>query len=172
MRNYIISSWKNIFFPTSYILTNNLDIDKPSMSTINKFKKLDSIIYKFVKNIHSKYQLVIITNKNTNWINFCMKLLPKTSLLYYNNVIYIISSSDLYSNIFPKEYWKYKTIELCVNKIICEGSNGFILTIGTSLKNYNILDDTKIYNLDLKKDPTLDEMLDQLTNIENILKNY
>jgi hypothetical protein len=100
LKNIFLIDWDDTLFPTSWVNSNNINIQDSSSISEYKlyFLDLDKVISNFLYSLNEKGDIFIVTNATLNWIKICLSILQLTSKTIMDNKIRIISARDLYLN--------------------------------------------------------------------------
>lgn len=177
----IILDWDDTLFPTSWTMTQNIDLSNPLMRRryMKYFEELDDKLSHLLKMMYNYGDIMIITNAMPEWIELSASILPKTSILL--NVIEVISARALYQNHHNMQKWKKNAFrDIVIKKIEKNRYYNNILSIGDAEYEHNAL--VALYNLNamphkyLKsikfvKSPNHHTLLQQFIEIERNLKD-
>jgi len=138
----IILDWDDTLFPTSWLLSNNINIkinpeDIPE-NIKNEFSELEKIIFNFIDLVKDLGNLFIITNSEEGWVHFSCKFMP--NLLHILSDVHIISARNMYYDDFPKnpEIWKHKVFSNIINTYIIKNNiNNSLLDVISIGDSYN-----------------------------------
>lgn len=143
--NLILLDWDDTLFPTSWVMEKH----RNGVPITENIKKLDEILFMFLKFVCMYGKVLIITNAEKQWIKISLNLLDKTSFFIQQHIknnsfehgtITIISARDLLSGTFPEQIWVWK--ELTFKKILekyfqMNQSLLNLICIGDALYEYN-----------------------------------
>ena len=100
LTNIFLIDWDDTLFPSSWINSNNINLQNES--SINDYKlyflDLDKVVSGFLDSLNKVGDIYIVTNASLSWIKTCLNILQLTSKTIILNRIRIISARDLYSN--------------------------------------------------------------------------
>jgi hypothetical protein len=100
LTNIFLIDWDDTLFPSSWINSNNINLQNES--SINEYKlyflDLDKVVSGFLDSLNKVGDIYIVTNASLSWIKTCLNILQSTSKTIILNRIRIISARDLYSN--------------------------------------------------------------------------
>ena len=190
MENLILVDWDDTLFPTTW--TQNTEINLNDVNDVIKelFLTLDNILNNMVIRLLDHGKIRIVSNGSRGWINSCMNVLPIFSQLVELGIINIVSARDLFELDYPKEYtmWKTQAFKICVSEhLVGENVIRQIVSMGDSISEHNALMNLKdwfksgdinpdedlenkiLKSIIFKKDPELNEVIEQLNKIENML---
>lgn len=178
--NIFIIDIDDTIMPTSFILSNNIDISNEN--DIEEYKlyfiELDDLISNLLMSLDEKGYVFIVTNANIKWIEKCLKILPITKNIIEEKNIQIISARDRYKSTKMSKDWKTYTFKDVIKDMMTEVDDNDIVNIislGDAKYEYNgllSLDDyfkinysDKMYllkSINFIKNPSFDQILDQL----------
>lgn len=178
--NIFIIDIDDTIMPTSFILSNNIDISNEN--DIEEYKlyfiELDDLISNLLMSLDEKGYVFIVTNANIKWVEKCLKILPITKNVIEEKNIHIISARDRYKSTKMLKDWKTYTFKDVIKDMMSEVDDNDIVNIisfGDAKYEYNgllSLDDyfkinysDKMYllkSINFIKNPSFDQILDQL----------
>ena len=105
----IIIDWDDTLYPTSWLMSNNIDLTNPRLRTkyMTYFENLDNILSATLEHIKTLGDLIIITNAMPEWIELSVSVLPKTQKCLKD--IEIISARKRYHQTTKISEWKKNT---------------------------------------------------------------
>lgn len=175
-RTLVIFDWDDTLFPTTWTVSNNINLSDDGISTHNKFivhfSKLDMLLYKLLSECLKFGTVIIVTNAVLKWITMSSSMLPNTQNLFKN--IQIISARDMYQKQYPDkpELWKKIVFQDLVSKYFDKYPFQHIISIGDAEHEFNAL--TDLYNessitkhrllktVRFIREPTFDSLIDEL----------
>ena len=170
-----IFDWDDTLFPTSFLMKEGI-VDKNNLSKelINNFGILEKNIINIINFALSKGDVYIITNSSIAWFKYSFdKYFSNLKNIF--NKINIISARDKYGHIYPGEFkiWKEnaflslrKKINInLVTNIICFGDSLIELEAVKLLANK--LNESFIKRIKFKKNPGIEDLINQLYLINN-----
>jgi len=138
----IILDWDDTLFPTSWLISNNIDIkinpDDIPENIKNEFSELEKIILNFINHVKNLGKFFIITNSEEGWVISSCKFM--SNLLHVLSDVHIISARTMYSDEFPNnpEIWKHKVFSNIINSYILKNNiNNSLLDIISIGDSYN-----------------------------------
>lgn len=187
MDNYktlIILDWDDTIFPTSWVIKNNINLNDKNMQNqyIVFFARLDGILYDLLHKLLKHGQVIIVTNAVIKWVIVSSNILPYTQKILKEKIL-ILSARDAFQNKYPNEMhkWKKKIFEKIVEQYFIKHKLQNILSVGDAEHEFNAL--TDLYNehsivklrllktIRFMKDPSFDQLIDQLEVFNNCADN-
>ena len=175
MKNTLfIFDWDDTLFPTSYIISSFLNIEKFPL-----FNKLDLYLSHFLDCVKNYGDIMIITNATLSWIHTLLFLLPKTKSILLNYPI--ISARDSLLNFEYKnksDIWKINVFNSYIDKI---NKYSIIFNIGDSMNEHNalkyLLDNRKLNNkitisYKLMDNPTYFQLIIEWFKLRNYIERH
>jgi hypothetical protein len=174
----IIIDWDDTLFPTSWVMKNKINMNRPEIRTKYKdfFLSLDRLLYMFLNKCLTYGNTIIITNAMPLWITNSSDVLKNTS--YILNRIPVISAREKYQNKTNNMMdWKKYTFKDEIDKL---KNNKFlnIISIGDAEYEYNALVDLNksfpnlnklLKSVKLLKNPNYETLLDEIDVLKNSL---
>ncbi len=138
----IILDWDDTLFPTSWLVSNNINIKINPEDIPENIKKeffdLEKIIFNFIDHVKNLGNLFIITNSEEGWVHFSCKFMPNISRILSD--VHIISARTMYYDDYPNnpEIWKQKVFSNIINTYILKNNiNNSLLDIISIGDSYN-----------------------------------
>lgn len=176
MTNLIIFDWDDTLFPTTWAISNKMNMNAPSQY-INNMKDLDTVLFSILSNSLKFGQVLIVTNAMPDWIDMSCKMLPKTEQMILKYIT-VISARKMFQNDYPDNPYKWK--ELTFANLLNEYDVNNIISFGDADYEYKaLLNLTKIKkpsecyfkSIKLIQAPNNLILLDQLKIIDGSMKN-
>ena len=126
LTNIFLIDWDDTLFPSSWINSNNINLQDEN--SINDYKlyflDLDKVVSGFLNTLNEVGDIFIVTNASLNWIRTCLNILQLTSKTIILNNIRIISARDLYSKTTNSATeWKILTFQNVIMENLKKISN-------------------------------------------------
>jgi hypothetical protein len=178
----IILDWDDTLFPTSWVLTNNLDITEPSTRIMfnKKFRELDNIIYNLLYTMNKLGKVIIITNAMPEWVTLSSSLLRNTNNIV-TDIPIISARKDYNKKGTIKEWKKMSFLNELRNQISNNNKINNIISIGDANYEYNALvnlfnvqnnyHDRYLKSVQLMKNPSCIDLEEQLKIINKEINN-
>lgn len=178
----IFVDWDNTLFPTEWVQTSNIDMEKPCENTITMFADLDKLITDMIINMVLEGQVLIVTNGSIGWINLCLNLLPNFKQIKDHDAITITSARDLFDKDYSSGDWKKIAFKLFFNEHISDKEGIWrILSFGdsedehqavTELKNHNVIENQQriIGSVKFIRYPSLNQLVNQIEIVKLLYK--
>lgn len=203
MKKLFIFDWDDTLFPTSWLTQNNSTVilnsiinNQLNVSNLNKTMidlnytqtSLNTILYYIDNTICNLFitikkklngNILIITNAKKIWLLNCLVFLPNLRQLYYNNIFYIISAQDKYSDQYSNGMmWKTLTYQDIIPYI---NQHHIVYNIGDDEYEFEALKNLRkspsfnnkiqYFHYRLQKNPEFTVLMTEIQNLRFIFLN-
>ena len=177
----IIFDWDDTLFPTSWIVSNNIDLTDPNTRSeyVFIFKMLDNCVSKLLTKVLNLGNVIIITNAMPEWVYLSCSVLVETQELIKK--IKIVSSRKNYQNKTDMNNWKLYTFLDEFNIITNNNNIKNIISIGDATYEYNALInlykqqknyyDRLLKSVQFVRSPTNELLMNEIKLLNESIKN-
>ena len=182
-KTLIFVDWDDTLFPTEWVRTSNVDLNYPSIETVQMFGELDKLITDMIINMTFLGSVLIVTNGSSGWVNICLNVLPNFKQIIEGEAISVTSARDLFSHEHKTNEWKKLTFKIFFNEHFNESVVYRILSFGDSDAEHEAVQELKNYNNEGNKQkriigsikfikyPSLNDLINQLETVRLIHKD-
>lgn len=136
----VFIDWDDTVFPTSWVFDKNIELLDPQVRAkySKTFRKLDTLIYNFLKKIERHGKIVIITNAMPEWVQLSGSLLRNTNKIIRR--LPVLSAKQKYrTKTKNQKIWKTMCFDDTVKSYANRRKISNIVSIGDAIYEYDAL---------------------------------